>query len=230
MRRYTLLVWGSMALSALSLAPVLLGQATAADKPSASPADAAKRKMAPATIPEDGIGADDFPASSRLVRDVIKSRPSVDLIICVAGCRPGNDRVVYAQPSDPKSLPAVAAPEQAPQPVAEQPAVDKPTESAASEDGPKAKSENADDIEKAASQEVAPAAGGEAEAEAQAKPDATEEGRMEPTAAEPEAPSEPASDKSSEDAPSESAGEPEAMPDGDGDGDGPADDDGARGE
>lgn len=228
MRRYTLLVWGSMALSALSLAPALLGQATAADKPPAFPADAAKRKMAPATVPEDGVGVDDFPASSRLVRDVIKSRPSEDLIICVAGCRPGNDRVVYAQPSEPKALPAVAAPERAPQPVAEQPAADKPTESAASEEATQDKSENAAETEKAASEEVTPAAGGEAEAEAQAKPDIAEEGRMEPTAAEPEAPSEPASEQPSEEAPSEGAGEPEAKPDGDGDG--AADGDGPRGE
>ncbi len=229
MRRYTLLVWGSMALSALSLVPVLLGQATAADKPAAARADTPKRNMGPDTVPEDGAGVDDFPASSRLVRDVLKSRPDEDLIICVAGCRPGNDRVVYAQPSDPKALPAVAAPEQAPQPVAERAPENKPSESAASE--PAAAGKNAIEAEelasqKAAAEEAARAAGkADAEAETQAKPDGAEEGRMEPTAAEPEAPSEPARDQPVQDESSE-GGEPEAMPDGES----TSNEDGARGE
>lgn len=212
MRRITLLVGGAMALSALSLVPVLLGEATAAGKPpsTAPAAGTAKPNMGPATVPEDGGGAEDFPASSRLVRDVLKARPTEDLIICVAGCRPGNDRVVYAQPSDPRE--PAASPVQVPQPLAEQGPENEPPESAVSEvpasgmDGSAAEESAA---EKAAAEDAAGRAG-EAEAEAQASGDAAEEGRMEPTAAEPEAPSEPASEQPFEDAPSESAGEPEA--------------------
>lgn len=74
------------------------------------------------TIPEDGSGSvDDIPASSRLVRDIIKMHPKEDLIICIAGCRPGGERVVYAQPSDPQVAPKPAPVSEAP-PLPEQPA------------------------------------------------------------------------------------------------------------
>jgi hypothetical protein len=57
------------------------------------------------SIPEDGMGTLDLPASSRLVREIVAVRRNEDLIICIAGCRPGFDRVVYAQPSDPQAAP-----------------------------------------------------------------------------------------------------------------------------
>ena len=64
------------------------------------------------TIPLDGGGSEEIPASSRLVRDVVAVHPHEDLVICIAGCKPGQDRVVYAQPADPQARPA-------PVPVAE---------------------------------------------------------------------------------------------------------------
>ena len=225
MRRYTLLIWGALALSASSLLPVWLGQATAADKPAASPQGAAVKPGLPATIPEDGSGADDFPASSRLVRDILKTRPSEDLIICIAGCRPGNDRVVYAQPAEPKTAPAVAAapaastePAQAEQPVAAKTPAEQPSEPSA-----EGKAENAEAAPEQAAPSDAAAKANEPEpasepepAAAEAKPESGEEGRMEPTAAEPEAGSEPAGEQPSEDAPSDRSDEPQQ--DGHGDG------------
>jgi hypothetical protein len=194
MRRYTLLVWGSIALSALSLVPVLLGQATAADKPASAPAEAKQTKATPATVPEDGSGADDFPASSRLVRDILQTRASEDLIICVAGCRPGNDRVVYSQPSDPKAVPAPAvaatqpAPEQ-PQPVAAEQPSETPSPEATAEPANTEKVESQPEGAAPSSETAgtpSPESAGDPDpAAAQAGPDGTGEGRMEPTAAEP---------------------------------------------
>jgi len=42
------------------------------------------------------------------MRDIVTKRPNEDLIICIAGCRPGADRVVYAQPMDPTTIKAPA--------------------------------------------------------------------------------------------------------------------------
>jgi hypothetical protein len=51
------------------------------------------------TIPEDGLGAEiGMGPNNRLVSKLIAARPNEDLIICVAGCFSGRDRVVYAQP------------------------------------------------------------------------------------------------------------------------------------
>ena len=43
-----------------------------------------------------------------LVRKLMAARPNEDLIICVAGCFSGRDRVVYAQPTE-KQIPKAAA-------------------------------------------------------------------------------------------------------------------------
>jgi hypothetical protein len=60
------------------------------------------------SIPEDGVGteAPKGPDNS-LIRSLVTARPNEDLIICVAGCFSGRDRVVYAQPVD-KAAPVVA--------------------------------------------------------------------------------------------------------------------------
>ncbi|MFN0218886.1 MAG: hypothetical protein ACKVP4_08755 [Hyphomicrobium sp.] len=49
------------------------------------------------TIPEDGetVGAFDF--VPRWLRALLDSRPNEDLIVCIAGCSPNRDRVVYAR-------------------------------------------------------------------------------------------------------------------------------------
>lgn len=51
------------------------------------------------TVPIDGLGPVQA-ADSRLVRQLMAARPNEDLVICVAGCFSGRDRVVYAQPID----------------------------------------------------------------------------------------------------------------------------------
>ena len=56
----------------------------------------------------DDSSTPDFPASSRLVRDIVATRPNEDLIICIAGCRPNQDHVIYAQPTDRQALPKPA--------------------------------------------------------------------------------------------------------------------------
>ena len=46
----------------------------------------------------------DSPDSS-LVRRLMAERPNEDLVICIAGCFGGRDRVVYAQPADRSTTP-----------------------------------------------------------------------------------------------------------------------------
>lgn len=177
MRRYTLLVWGSLALSATSLVPVWYSsQASAAGSPAA--AEPVKSALQ-SPVPEDGSGADDLPASSRLVRDVLAAHPNEDLVICIAGCRPGFDRVIYAQPADPRpTKPAnVAATPPAATPVAtqtpaqpSQPSTDKAAEAKPAE---------------GAEPSTVPAGDAPAAA-AEPAPEAPGESHMEPTAAQPE--------------------------------------------
>ncbi len=64
------------------------------------------------TIPEDGMtpvnvaGPDNI-----LVRRLLAARPNEDLVICVAGCFSGRDRVVYAQPAEKLVRVPAAAPQ-----------------------------------------------------------------------------------------------------------------------
>jgi hypothetical protein len=51
------------------------------------------------TVPEDGLPSETAKGpDNSLVRQLMAARPNEDLIICVAGCSNGHDRVVYAQP------------------------------------------------------------------------------------------------------------------------------------
>lgn len=52
------------------------------------------------TIPEDGLDDGEAPGVTKLVRSTLAARPNEDLVICVAGCFSGRDRIVYAQPSN----------------------------------------------------------------------------------------------------------------------------------
>jgi hypothetical protein len=53
------------------------------------------------TVPLDGSNAQTASGGeSSLVRQLIAARPNEDLVICIAGCFSGRDRVVYAQPID----------------------------------------------------------------------------------------------------------------------------------
>jgi hypothetical protein len=61
------------------------------------------------TVPEDGLGVEStMSPNNGLVRRLMAARPNEDLIICVAGCFSGRDRVVYAQPIE-KPMPKAPA-------------------------------------------------------------------------------------------------------------------------
>lgn len=52
------------------------------------------------SVPEDGASIRSQPGSdSPLVKQILAARPNEDLVICIAGCYEGRNRVVYAQPS-----------------------------------------------------------------------------------------------------------------------------------
>jgi hypothetical protein len=52
------------------------------------------------SVPEDGISLSSTPGGdSPLVKQILASRPNEDVVICVAGCYAGTNRVIYAQPS-----------------------------------------------------------------------------------------------------------------------------------
>jgi hypothetical protein len=115
--RRSLLDCGRSILAGSALVAIFLSPAQAGDPaPKASGAGAAAKAAASGntsgrsgptqgkilyTVPEDGMVAEDVPASSRLVRDLIGKHPSEDVIICLAGCRSLHNRVVYAQPAEP---------------------------------------------------------------------------------------------------------------------------------
>jgi len=62
------------------------------------------------SVPIDGFEDANGVESSRLVRQLTAARPNEDLVICIAGCFSGRDRVVYAQPIDRSAQAANAAP------------------------------------------------------------------------------------------------------------------------
>ncbi|MFA5955615.1 hypothetical protein [Hyphomicrobium sp.] len=52
------------------------------------------------SVPVDGSTLRELPGTeSPLVKQILASRPNEDLVICIAGCFAGRDRVIYAQPS-----------------------------------------------------------------------------------------------------------------------------------
>jgi len=62
------------------------------------------------TVPEDGLGPENAAGpNSRLVRQLTAARPNEDLVICVAGCFSGRDRVVYAQPIEKPAVKRLSA-------------------------------------------------------------------------------------------------------------------------
>lgn len=184
--------------------PASPGIAAAPAKSAAAP-DAIKAQLN--SVPEDGNPYDDIPASSRLVRDLIAAHPHEDLVICIAGCIPGFDRVIYAQPADPLAKkPAVAnvTPEAVPTPVvpaAAPVAAPAPAEEAKSPPAPAAEAQAAKaaapsqaDMKKSEPDTEPPKAADPVEetpkaTEAPADSDEKDSPKMEPTAAEPEQPS-----------------------------------------
>jgi len=61
------------------------------------------------SVPLDGLEDANGIESSRLVRQLTAARPNEDLVICIAGCFSGRDRVVYAQPIDQSAQAAKSA-------------------------------------------------------------------------------------------------------------------------
>jgi hypothetical protein len=52
------------------------------------------------TVPEDGASVRSVQMQdSPWVKRILASRPNEDLVICIAGCYSGRDRVIYAQPT-----------------------------------------------------------------------------------------------------------------------------------
>lgn len=49
------------------------------------------------TVPEDGETTGAFEFVPKWLRDLLASRPLEDLVVCIAGCSPNRDRVVYAR-------------------------------------------------------------------------------------------------------------------------------------
>lgn len=71
------------------------------------------------TIPEDGETTGAFDFVPKWLRALLDSRPNEDLIVCIAGCSPNRDRVVYARLKEkPDPTPQAAAPTAAPAPAA----------------------------------------------------------------------------------------------------------------
>jgi hypothetical protein len=62
------------------------------------------------TIPEDGFGDRNSAGDSAYVKAILAARPNEDLVICIAGCFSGRDRVVDARPS-PRPRAAAIAPQ-----------------------------------------------------------------------------------------------------------------------
>lgn len=82
-----------------AVAVAIFGAAILAAHSSAFAADTPQPEKRLHTIPEDG-SLDDIPVAPRVVRELTSLRPKEDLIICIAGCPPGRDRVIYAQPME----------------------------------------------------------------------------------------------------------------------------------
>ena len=107
----------SLSGSLIAVAAALLAAVThsasaqSADAPPKASATAEAPKKSLHTVPEDGmVTPDPMAATTKAVRDLLMSRSKEDLVICVAGCSPSLDRVVYAQPSElPPLAPAPVA-------------------------------------------------------------------------------------------------------------------------
>ena len=131
---------GRIAVSmALSWTLITGARAEAPTPPAAAPA-----KQAPMvssgknlnTIPEDGMGDETWlSGATRTVRELQAARPKEDMVICIAGCIPSMNRVVFSQealPPLPKPVDTMsdAAPAAAPDTNVETPADSKATDAA----------------------------------------------------------------------------------------------------
>ncbi len=81
----------------LAQSAVEVAAADAASPASKAPQAAATEPKRLFSVPEDGSGENEVVAP-RIVRELMSLRPKEDLIVCIAGCSPGRDRVIYSQP------------------------------------------------------------------------------------------------------------------------------------
>lgn len=90
-----------------TLIPIASADAPAPqDKAAASPAASSDSTGEPPTkvlhtVPEDGIGDVKWlSGATRFVRETVAKHPKEDLVICIGGCIPYQQRIVYAQPTE----------------------------------------------------------------------------------------------------------------------------------
>lgn len=106
MLRRSARVCGRVVMSAViswSLIPIAIADAPAASSTETAASAPAKRLH---TVPEDGLGDEHWlSGATRMVRQILAERPNEDLVICIAGCVPKLDRVVYAQPAEEQRKP-----------------------------------------------------------------------------------------------------------------------------
>lgn len=81
----------------LAQSPVEVAAADAQPPASDVPQASATQQKRLFSVPEDGSGENEVVAP-RIVRELMSLRPKEDLIVCIAGCPPGRDRVIYSQP------------------------------------------------------------------------------------------------------------------------------------
>lgn len=70
-----------------------------------APAEAPKQLN---TVPEDGLPRDDDSMLPRWLRDLKAKYPTEDLIVCMAGCSPHRDRIIYSRPAETTDVPMAA--------------------------------------------------------------------------------------------------------------------------
>lgn len=131
MLRKSARVSGRLIVSAViswTLIPIAVADAPSSSTKPMSAAEAEANFKRLHTVPEDGIGDEHWlSGATNFVREVLAKRPNEDLVICVAGCVPKQDRVVYAQPSEPTSRRPLGVVSEA-APAAAAPAADTPAQ------------------------------------------------------------------------------------------------------
>ena len=101
-----------LAFSPAAFAEDVLDEASHSDgqAPVSGEADAKPAAKILHSIPEDDLPLQNAKGpDSPLIRQLIAARPDEDIVICVAGCFSGRDRVVYAQPVDRNAKKPVAS-------------------------------------------------------------------------------------------------------------------------
>jgi hypothetical protein len=87
------------------------------------------------SVPEDGTTLSSTQATdSPLVKQILASRPNEDLVICIAGCYSGANRVIFAQPSTAALRGTLSSQPLSPGDMQKQSLLEKPSRAAAATD------------------------------------------------------------------------------------------------